>query len=375
MRAQTFRFLGPIVVSAAIATASLAAMLPTVGVRTIPSSPMPGDEVTIALSGDWPDSCTPNSSTDIVTTRDGDTFTVAFALPSPAACVSVVTPWTVGVPVGRLDRGTYRVIVTEQSEARPQPAVIGQGQFSLPNPVVYVPGALAGSNPQIWTVVWAHNNGSEDGTVQLLTKWDPSGEHDLTLNEPVTIAAGDGAYLYLHTHPTPWEGVQFLSLSVTPGIVIRSLLQRTQGGDSAGALTLPTFSSLVPAGARTVAGSFRTSHAECPPSGVPRRLNVTLFNAGDAPATFHVVVATRSDGTRQGGSENRTDSDYVVPARSVRQINGVPYDLAVLCAASSWPVSWIEITADQPYLAYASTVRQDAPGILPYEVFPALTGQ
>jgi hypothetical protein len=36
---------------------------------------------------------------------------------------------------------------------------------------------------------------------------------------------------------------------------------------------------------------------------------------------------------------------------------------------------WVEITADQPYLAYASTVRQDAPGVLPYEVFPAVTGQ
>lgn len=285
----------------------------------------------------------------------------------------ILTPIVAAAAIATLSSAATLPTVSE-STITPNP--VDQGQLSAPIRTVYVPGALAGSDPQIWTVVWAHNNGSSDATVRLLTAWDPAGEHDLTLNDPITIAAGDAAYLYAHTHPSPREGVQFLALSLAPGITIRPLLQRTQGEDSAGALTLPTFTDLLPAGTTTIAGNFRSSHAECAPSGVPRRLNVTLFNAGDAPATFHVVVQTRDNGIDTGPSYpgRPTEADYLVPGRSVRQINGVPYDVDVLCGGRGWEMGWVEITADQPYLAYASTVRQDAPGILPYEVFPALTG-
>ena len=265
---------------------------------------------------------------------------------------------------------------TVSASTRP-PTVIDEGLSSVSMPTVYVPGALAGSDPQIWTTVWAQNNGSKDATDRLLTKWNPAGEHDLTLNDPVTIGAGAAAYLYAHTVPDPREAVQFLALSVTPGIVIRPLLQRIQGRDFAGTLTLPTFTSYVPAGTKTIAGNFRSSHAECAPSGVPRRLNITLFNAGDAPATFHVVVETRDNGIDTGPSHagKPTEADYLVPGHSVRQINGVPYDVGVLCGGRDCEIGWVEITADQPHLAYASTVRQDVSGILPFEVFPALTGQ
>jgi hypothetical protein len=237
---------------------------------------------------------------------------------------------------------------------------------------VYVPGAFAGTDPQIWTAVWAYNNESTVATIRTLTAWDRDGEHDLSQFPPVTIPPRDA--LDISSSPTPSEGVQFLALSVPPGFVIRPLLHRVSGGDSAGELTLPVFTSLVPAGATSVAGNLRSSHAECAPSGVPRRLNVTLFNAGDEPANFHVVVQTRSIATDDPNLAGRTAADYVVPPRTVRQINGVAYDARALCGDRGLDVGWVEITADQPYLAYASTVRRDAPGVLPYEVFPALTG-
>ncbi len=251
------------------------------------------------------------------------------------------------------------------------------GVADLDPSTVFVPGALAGSDPQLWTPIWALNNGSESATVRLLTKWDPAGEHDLSLVDPLNIAPGDTAYLIHHTYPDPQQAVQFLALSVPPGVVIRPMLQRSNAGDSAGALTLPIFTSFVPANTKSVAGNFRSSYAECVPSGVPRRLNVTLFNAGDVAATFHVAVATRTNGIQVGPPEDRltrTDFDYVVLPRTVRQINAVPYDVDSLCEGWLWGMGWVEVTADQPYLAYASTVRQDGPGILPYEVFPALTG-
>lgn len=245
-------------------------------------------------------------------------------------------------------------------------------------PPVYVPGALAGDDPQIWTFVWAQNNGSADAVVRPLATWSPSGEHDLAQSDPVTIAPGDAKYLYLHTVPDPRDAVQFLALSVPPGVVIRAALQRVQAADFAGALTLPTFTSLVPAGTRTIAGNFRASWAECLPPGVPRRLNVTLFNAGDVAATFHVTVLTRDHGIDTGPPSRQgepTEAEYVVPARTVRQVNGVAYDVGVLCSRPGWEMGWVEITADQPYLAYASTVREAAPGVLPYEVFPAVAGR
>lgn len=261
---------------------------------------------------------------------------------------------------------------TGGDEARPRAVAEG-----TPAPV-YVPGALAGDDPQIWTFVWAQNNGSTDAVVRPLVRWSPSGEHDLAKSDPVTIAPGDAKYLYVHTVPDPWDAVQFLALSVPPGVVLRAALQRVQAADFAGTLTLPTFSALVPAGTRTIAGNFRTSWAECAPPGVPRRLNVTLFNAGDAPATFHVVVRTRDHGIDTGPpsrSGEPAEADYVVPARTVRQVNDVPYDVGVLCSRPGWEMGWVEITADQAYLAYASTVREAAAGILPYEVFPAVAGR
>lgn len=245
------------------------------------------------------------------------------------------------------------------------------------DPVIFVPGALAGSDPQIWTLLWALNNGDKDATVRLITKWDPAGEHDLALADPVTIAAGGTAYIYKHAFPDPSDAVQFLALSVPPGVVIRPMLHRTNAGDSAGALTLPVFTSLVPANTRSVAGSFRSSYAECV-AGARRRLNITLLNAGDVSATFHVAVAIRTNGIKVGppdDRETRTTSDYLVPPRTVRQINAVPYDVDAFCDGWQWGMAWVEIIADQPYLAYASTVRNDESGILPYEVFPALTGQ
>lgn len=236
---------------------------------------------------------------------------------------------------------------------------------------VYVPGALAGSHPAIYSVIWALNNGGSDATIRTLTKWDPDGEHDLGRRNPVTLAPGEATYLYVDTSPDPWEAVQFLALSVPPGVVIRPFLERVDAsGDFAGALTLPTFTSFVPPGTKTIAGNFRWSYAECV-AGIRRRLNVTLFNAGDVSAEFHVDVATRSEGS----DPYRTDFDYLVPPHTVRQINGVPYYDRVLCGGWGSDMGWVEITADQPSLAYASTVRQDAPGILPYEVFPALTGR
>ncbi len=243
---------------------------------------------------------------------------------------------------------------------------------------LYVPGALAGSDPQIWTDIWAHNNGSAEGVVRFLSVWDAAGAHDIPASEAVPIAAGDAIVLVGHTHPNAGQSVQFLAFSVTPGIVIRPRLRRSQGGDSAGALTLPTFTSVVPANSKTIAGSFDISWAECSVFGAARHLNVTLLNAGDAPGTFHVIVQTRDHGidTRPSHSGEPTVVDYLVPARSVHQINDVPYDLPALCGKDrTWAMGWVEITADQPYLAYASTVRQDAPGVLPYEVFPAVTGQ
>ena len=63
---------------------------------------------------------------------------------------------------------------------------------------------------------------------------------------------------------------------------------------------------------------------------------------------------------------------YALSPRTLQQINNVPIDIAALCGSVGNPNVWFQITADQPFLSYVSTVtdRTD-PGVIPYEIFPS----
>ena len=94
-------------------------------------------------------------------------------------------------------------------------------------------------------------------------------------------------------------------------------------------------------------------------------MNLTLFNAGSEAATFHVSAIAVGGGP--GGSS--PDQEYQVPANSLVQFNAISLENLPVCQPGG---AWFQITGDQPFLAYVSTVRPESlAGVLPYEIFPA----
>lgn len=373
MKRHIFR---PVLIAAlALLVAAPAALaLPTVNVSTLPAKPVPGDTVQILISGDWPDGCVPEQWAEITTAQSGNAFTVTLSfVPFYGPCTTAVTPYKVTVPAGKLAEGTYDVTL-QQTRALQTPIVLGTGQFKVAVPLVafWVPGVLSG--PELNTLASSlalYNNGEKAAVLRALASFDTAGTVDLTGSEEVNIPTGTG--LVFATPPVREGQTQhFFHFAVSPGVVIRPALERIVADSSMGKLTLPLFTQPVPAGTKTIAGDTALSAAECIPPYVARRLNVTLLNLGKAEATF-VVKAVTSGGIAGPGSERPVDPvAVVVPAGTVRQINGLPLDTAALCDHAS---GWVEIAADQPYLAYVSTVRPDTLKVLPYEVLPARAEQ
>jgi len=346
-----------------------AAALPTVNVGTLPPGAPPSTELSIVISGDWPDGCTPEKFATITTKRTDREFVVTFTYTpfGGGACATVVTPYKVTIPVGTLDYGVYTVVVQQERPLLP-PALLGSGSFEVKDPLVtvYVPGVGTSNHLRLASSVAAFNNGAREAVARYVASYDGEGMRDLSGSAPIVLAPGDGAVL--DTRPQgSGQAVQFLAVAVSPGVSLHPALERFTPAQSLGRLALPSFTAPFAAGTTTVAGNVILSSGECNVPEIARRLNLTLFNAGTASATFRVDVVTRGGSPGPGG-ERASDVEVVVPAKSVRQLNNIALDAASLCAGAS---AWLQITADQPYLAYASTVRPDDDGILPYEVFPA----
>lgn len=81
---------------------------PTGGATIIPQNPTWMDVVAITLSGEWPDSCTPNVS-GISVMGNNILFEVYCDYPPDIQCAQVVTPWEGTEFVGPLSPGTYVV--------------------------------------------------------------------------------------------------------------------------------------------------------------------------------------------------------------------------------------------------------------------------
>ncbi len=102
-----------------------------------------------------------------------------------------------------------------------------------------------------------------------------------------------------------------------------------------------------------------------------RRINVTFFNDGSATATFTVNVWPVG-----GAPTPVVTQSYEVVAKSIAQVNGLEVPLPTVpdpqyMGADGVQV-WVNVTADQPFLAYVSTIFDDPqPGALPFQVYPA----
>jgi hypothetical protein len=344
-----------------------------VTVATVPAAPTPGDPVVLKLSGQWPDSCVPETSrTNLV--RSGTVLNVNFNYSGfSGACAAAVTAWSLDVPAGELDAGTYTVEVTRvRTFGAAEP--IGSGSFVVApqtEATFWVPGFSAnGSVSALASTLTAFNNGTGDATVTPLGAWDALGERQSPV-EPATLPAGTSASFDTRDLRTG-QTVQLLSFRAPTRVTLRATLERLENVPEGlpkvpaalGRVELPVFTELVPAGMTAVAGDVSFSAEECAGDvSTRRRINLTLFNAGTDAATFVVDTPNGPAG------ESPYPMTHEVPARTVIQLNALPSDGLAACESGG---AFLSVTADQPFLAYVSTSRpQTVPGVLPYEVFPA----
>ena len=374
MKYQTLLPLLLLSLAASFAAPAPAQALPTVVLATVPANPAPGDLVVLHFSGQWPDSCVPESSRTTLT-KSGSLLGVHFNYSGfSGACATAVTPWALDVPAGKLADGTYTVDVTLVRSLMPA-VTIGTGSFTvapLPEATVWLPGFQApGAVTSLVSTLTAYNQNDNAATVTYLGAWDALGAH--TTPSPVELAAHTSGILDSRSLRAG-QPVQMLSLRAPRRVALRATLERLETvpeglpkvPESLGRVELPVFTEIFPAGSTAVAGDVSLSALECAsgPEG-RRRVNLTLFNAGSQAATFHVSAIAVGSGP--GGSS--PDQQYQVPAKSLIQFNALSLENLPVCTPGG---AWFQITGDQPFLAYISTVRpENLAGVLPYEIFPA----
>lgn len=85
---------------------------PTGGLQVSPPCLDTSTQVSLTVSGDWPNNCIPNFSSASVNGNEVDVQTVRD--PPPGICLSVITAWERTSTVGPLAVGAYSVFVTHR---------------------------------------------------------------------------------------------------------------------------------------------------------------------------------------------------------------------------------------------------------------------
>jgi len=187
--------------------------------------------------------------------------------------------------------------------------------------------------------------------------------------------------------PFPERGVGFLEMHTSPGIVfsadVERITQRCEIGApncisfSQGGVNIPFYRALFPAGTVAISGAVELGQLGPPPTGFSpdferrRRMNVTLFNAGDVPGTFIVQTFPHNFATSP-----LAEQTVIVAEKDVVQINGFPVPTEFSSSGELTSVYgssiWVTVSADQPFLSYVSTIFNAAEaGDLPFQVYPS----
>lgn len=324
----------------------------TAAVTVSPASPTTDDAVVLTLAGQWTDSCVPGTAVPAVLTRQGTKVNVTFNYTAfSGACATVITPWSTSLNLGKLAAGCYQVEVWLSRSLAPA-QLLGSASFCVTPPQLvraWVPSFLASGPVTLASRLTAFNNGGGGAKVGLVAAYDESGRHDLSGGD---LPLSPGASVSVPNESVTAAPVRFVEVAATTHVALRAALERLDDGVSKGRVALPIFPAPFAATTVAVAG-------DVPLRAGFKRANLTLFNAGTSAATFDVTVTSESGLTLSTAS-------YTLAAQSARQVNGV------VAAGANAASAWIRVTADQPFLAYASAVYEDdEPGTIPYEVFGA----
>jgi len=199
-----------------------------------------------------------------------------------------------------------------------------------------------------------------------------------------SLAASTGALLIPCVGRYPEPGVAMLLVDATPGVALRADVQKAHfvcecAGTGCvsvpqGQATLPVFSDLFTAGTTAVIGPIELGNLDLPATCASsnqiyrRRVNLTLYNGGDLPARFSVRVLPN-----QGTATPISSSEVSIGAREVVQLNSIPVPTSSspeLRAVNDGSRVWVLVSADRPFLSYATAIFDDPePGALPFQVY------
>ncbi len=181
----------------------------------------------------------------------------------------------------------------------------------------------------------------------------------------------------------PVFGPGFLAFTATEGMVFDSYVERIwydiscdilgRVPSSEGRRPLPVYRGLFPAGSSATSGavSLGAPRLYCfgPEHRYPRRVNVTMFNGGEQPATFTVTVRRLQLDPRV-----LVQSSYSLAPKEVFQVNDMafPWIPPEESDLDLDQMVWITITADRPFLSYVTTVYDlGTPHDVGFEVYPS----
>jgi hypothetical protein len=247
----------------------------------------------------------------------------------------------------------------------------GTGVFTRWESIVGIRNAT--SAPASVTLIALHGNGAQLG--------DPS-----ECRNVISLPAQTGRNVVPCILRYPNPGVAMLVMRATPGVLFGAEVQKVRFRCGCaisldctpipqGQATVPVFRGLFPSGATAISGPVELGNFQLPSECASttqqyrRRVNVTLFNGGDSTATFRVWETPN-----HFSSETLYSREVTVGPKEVLQLNSFPvpttWDLN-LTAVNGGNRIWINVTADQPFLSYVSTVFDDPEaGALPFQVYP-----
>lgn len=250
---------------------------------------------------------------------------------------------------------------------------------------VYWSGGPGLNDEKYWySQVHAFNNGSEVAIVKRTGIYVPIGYSPSFVPGEAHYAPGEGGRM-----PYAAGDVAFFNeFEVPASVAVSAEVEKTQFhfcgfADSGlnpvtavlgqGRVPLPVYRGLFPSGTSVVTNTIALGNprldSRCASEAEKylRRVNVTLFNAGEAPGTFSIKVLPLWN-----SSTPVYQASVTLAAKEVRQLNRLP--IPVIDTPASYETTgvlvWMVVTCDQPFLGYASTIFDDPePGAQPFEVF------
>jgi hypothetical protein len=134
---------------------------PAAQIEIIPPNPTTDDNISVRISGTWPNSCIPQSPQ---VSRIGNEISIATSNPGQT-CLQVLTNWSQTVNIGQLGTGTFQVVVTYTA---PNVSMeIGRRSFTVTTPpliqrIVRVVNSTANPNSNVSVPITLDSQGDEN---------------------------------------------------------------------------------------------------------------------------------------------------------------------------------------------------------------------